>query len=52
MKKGRKKRRPAVTKEAKVEPRSYASFYGAMLERQVAAEMTPARARRRGKPGR
>jgi hypothetical protein len=52
MKKGRKKPTPAVTKGAKVEPRSYASVYGAMLAKQVATEMTPARTLRKSKAGR
>jgi hypothetical protein len=52
MKKGRKKPTPAVTKAAKVEPKSNASVYGAMLAKQVATEMTPARAVRNSKAGR
>jgi hypothetical protein len=52
MKKGRKKPTPTVTKGAKAEPKSYASVYGAMLAKQVAAEMTPARAVRKSKAGR
>jgi hypothetical protein len=53
MKKGRKKPTPAVTKGAKVvEARSYASVYGAMLAKQVATEMTPARTLRKSKAGR
>jgi len=52
MKKGRKKPTPAVTKAAKVEARSYASVYGAMLAKQVATEMTPARTLRKSKLGR
>ncbi len=47
MKKGRKKPTPVVTKAAKVEPKSYASIYGAMLAKQVATEMTPARTRKK-----
>jgi|EndMetStandDraft_9_1072997.scaffolds.fasta_scaffold09828_5 hypothetical protein len=52
MKKGRKKPTPAVTKGAKVESKSYASVYGAMLARQVATEMMPARTLRKNKAGR
>jgi hypothetical protein len=52
MKKGRKKPTPAMTKAAKVEPKSYASVYGAMLARQVATGMTPAHTSRKRKAGR
>ena len=52
MKKGRKKPTPAVTKRATVEPKSYASAYGAMLARQVTTEMTPARTLRKSEVGR
>jgi hypothetical protein len=52
VKKGRKKPMPTVAKGAKVQPRTYASVYGAMLAKQVVTEMRPARTLRKSKTGR